>query len=264
MIEILSFDFAQNAIIASLLLSVCVGIIGTLVVINKMSFVASGIAHGAYGGVGIAFFAGFSPNLGALGFGLILSVLIAYFSFNERGRFDSVIGAIWAFGMAVGVIFADLSDKMNVDLMSYLFGSILAVPKSDLYIIAGLDVLILCFIGLFYRAICAASFDSEFALLRGVSTRALYYAQSVFMGLCVVVSIRLVGLVMVIALLTITPYIAEKFSKNLALMMALSTAFSALFCLGGLGLAFYFDLTSGASIILLASLAFFLMKILKD
>ena len=176
-------------------------------------FVASGIAHGAYGGVGIAFFAGFSPNLGALGFGLILSVLIAYFSFNERGRFDSVIGAIWAFGMAVGVIFADLSDKMNVDL----------------YIIAGLDVLILCFVGLFYRAICAASFDSEFALLRGVSTRALYYAQSVFMGLCVVVSIRLVGLVMVIALLTITPYIAEKFSKNLALMMALSTAFSALF-----------------------------------
>lgn len=263
MLEILNLTFAQNALIASLLLSVAVGIIGTLVVINKMSFVAGGIAHGAYGGVGIAFFAGFAPSLGALGFALVLSILIAYFSFEERGRFDSVIGAIWAFGMAIGVLFADLTPGYNSDLMSYLFGSILAVPRSDLYIIAGLDLLFLAFVALFYRQICAASFDSEFAYLRGISTKALYYAQSIFMGLCVVISIRLVGLVLVIALLTIAPYIAEKFSKNLASMMILSTLICAMFCVGGLLIAFYLDLTSGASIILLASVIFFLIKLKK-
>ena len=131
MLDILALDFVQNALIASFLVSIAAGIIGSVVVINKMSFAAGGVAHGAYAGVGVAFFAGFAPFLGALGAAVILGLLIAFFSFEKNERFDSLIGAIWAFGMALGIVFSELSDGYTSDLMSYLFGSILAVSKAD-------------------------------------------------------------------------------------------------------------------------------------
>ena len=263
MLEILAVDFVQNALIASFLISIAAGIIGSVVVINKMSFAAGGVAHGAYAGVGVAFFAGFAPFLGALGAAVILGLLIAFFSFEKNERFDSLIGAIWAFGMALGIVFSELSDGYTSDLMSYLFGSILAVSKADLALMAGFDLLFLLFAILLYPRLCAFSFDSEFARLRGVGVKPLYYTLCVLIALCVVMSIQIVGLVLVIALLTIAPSIAERFAKSLAQMMIYSALFAFVFCVLGLVLAFYLNLSSGASIIIIATLVFFMAKFKK-
>lgn len=261
MLDALHFTFMQNALIAGILVSVACGIIGSLTIINKMTFIAGGIAHGAYGGIGMAFFVGFAPLLGASGFALILGVVIAFISLKNKERTDSVIGAIWAFGMAVGIIFADLTPGYNQDLMSYLFGSILAVSDSDLIFMSAIDIIFIAFAIVFYPQICATSFDSEFASLRGIKTKLMYYAMTILMALCVVATIRVVGLILVIALLTMPPYIAEKFSPNLGAMMAISAAISCVFCVLGLILSYEFNLTSGASIILVATICFFALNL---
>ncbi|MBR8461315.1 metal ABC transporter permease [Campylobacter sp. faydin G-105] len=257
MAEILNLNFMQNALLAGLLVSIVCGLIGSLVVINRMTFIAGGIAHGAYGGIGLAFFLSLDPLLGAGLFSLFLAILIATITLNDKTKIDSVIGAIWAFGMAIGIIFIDLTPGYRADLMSYLFGSILAVSDADLVFIGIIDVIFLLIISLFYRQFVAISFDSEFAKLRSVNTTLFYYILVCMMALCVVATIRVVGLILVIALLTIPPYMAQIFAKRLGSMMAISTIFSVIFCIAGLTLSFCFNLTSGASIILIASLCFF-------
>lgn len=257
MIEILSLNFMQNALVAGLLVSAICGISGSLIVVNRMSFIAGGIAHGAYGGIGAAFFLGVDPLLGAGVFSLFLALIIATVTLKDRARMDSVIGAIWAFGMAAGIIFIDLTPGYSGDLMSYLFGSILAVSGADLAFMATLGVAFLAAIAVFYRQFAAVSFDAEFARLRGVRTTLFYYALVCMTALCVVATIRVVGLILVIALLTIPPFIAQNFAKRLGSMMAISAALSAIFCLAGLFVSFWLNLTSGASIILIASVCFF-------
>ncbi|MCI7364682.1 metal ABC transporter permease [Campylobacter lanienae] len=253
----------QNAILAGILVSIACGVIGSLIVINKMTFIAGGVAHGAYGGIGIAFYFGFSALFGAAGFAVAIGLLIAFISSKNRDRIDSIIGAIWAFGMSVGIIFVDLSPGYNADLMSYLFGSILAVSTEDLIFMSVLDTVFVLFALLFYTQICAFCFDSEFAKLRGINVGFLYYLMSLLIALCVVSTISVVGLILVIALLSIPPYIAEKFSPNLAIMMVLSAILSAIFILCGLILSYYFDLTSGAAIIAVATIAFFIAEFCK-
>lgn len=264
MFEFLSYEFMQNAIFGAILISIACGIIGTLSVINKMSFIAGGVAHGSYGGIGIAFFLGLAPLQSAGVFAIILGLIIAFVSLKNQERTDSVIGAIWAFGMAVGIIFIDLSPGYSGDLMSYLFGSILAVSSSDLVFISLIDLIFIIFAVLFYAQICAVSFDSEFATLRGVRVKFLYYAMTTLIALCVVISIEIVGLILVIALLTIPPFIAEKFSPNLAVMMILSSIIAAIFCVSGLAASYKFNLSSGAAIILIATICFFGLNLIKS
>ena len=258
MAEILSYDFMRNALLGGLLVSIVCGVVGSLVVINRMSFIAGGIAHGAYGGIGIALFLGISPVLGASVFALFLGLLIAYVTLRNTERFDAVIGAIWAFGMALGIIFADLTPGYKSDLMSFLFGSILAINHENLIFIGICGAAFAALTACFYRQFLAISFDKEFALLRGVNTSVFYYVLVVMASLAVVASIQIVGLILV---MTIPPFIAEKISKNLGSMMAISCALSALFCAAGLVLSFKLNLTSGASIILVASVCFFASSI---
>ncbi|MFV0482264.1 MAG: metal ABC transporter permease [Campylobacteraceae bacterium] len=261
MIEILSYSFMQNALISGILVSVACGIVGTLVVVNRVVFIAGGIAHGAYGGLGIAFFLGISPLFGALGFSLALALIIALLTYKNKNRIDSVIGAIWAFGMALGIILIDITPGYNVDLMSYLFGSILSVSIEDLYLIGIVAVFILTLTVLFYKEFLAMSFDMEFAKLQGVKVKLFYIILVMMMALCIVATIRAVGLILVIALLTIPPYIAEKFCVRLGSMMALSTTLSIIFTALGLTLSYKFNLTSGASIIMVAVFTFLLTEI---
>lgn len=257
MSEILSLNFMQNALIAGLLVSVLCAMVGSLVVINRLSFIAGGIAHGAYGGIGVAFFFSLEPLFGAGVFSLVLALIIAFITLKDRTKIDSAIGAIWAFGMAIGIIFIDLTPGYSADLMSYLFGSILAVSDMDLAFMGAITALFLITIMLFYRQFVAISFDAEFARLRGVRTNLFYYLLICMTALCVVATIRVVGLILVIALLTIPPYIAQIFAKRLGAMMAISALFSVLFCTLGLWVSFELNLTSGACIILIASLCFF-------
>jgi len=263
MFEVLEYSFIQNAIIAAILVSIATGIIGSLIVVNKMTFLAGGIAHSSYGGIGIAIFLGIPIFLGASIFAVISALIIAYLSFNKRGRIDIFIGLIWAVGMAIGIIFVDLTPGYNVDLMSYLFGSILAVSKSDLIFMALLVIAVLIFIHAFYRQILAVSYDSEYASLKGINSKLFFALILIFSALTVVVAIKVVGLILVIALMSIPTYIAEQISNSLYSMMIKSSIIATIFSLIGLIVSYSFDITSGAAIIVVSAIGLILFTLIN-
>jgi len=261
MIEALQFEFIQHALLAGVLVSFAAGIIGSLIVVNRMVFLAGGMAHASYGGIGMAVYFGFPIFLGASLFAVTAAMLIAMLTMHTRHRMDTFIGLIWAVGMAIGVIFIDLTPGYNVDMMSYLFGSILAVSTEDIYFMAGLLAIILFVITFWYRDILAVSYDSEYAALRGVNVKFFYTLILILSALTVVIAIKVVGLILVIAMLTIPVYIAEKLSTSLLSMMFISGIIATFFTLAGLWFSYTYNLTSGASIILVsaASLGLFLL-----
>jgi zinc transport system permease protein len=257
MLEALQFEFMRNALLAGLLTSVACGVIGTFVVVNRIVFLSGGIAHAAYGGIGLAFFFGLPFVVGTLGFALLVAMVMAVVTLKARHRSDTIIGVLWAVGMALGVILLDLTPGYNVDLMSFLFGSILAVPTFDLWLMLVLNVLILVTVGYFYNDFLALSYDEDFAKVRGVRVTLLYFLLLAMVALSVVMIIRLVGLILVIALLTIPPFIAEKYSGSLRAMMLISSLLCCIFTMVGLWISYFFNLTSGATIILVAGVCFF-------
>jgi zinc transport system permease protein len=184
-------------------------------------------------------------------------MLMAVVTLKARHRSDTIIGALWAVGMALGVILLDLTPGYNVDLMSFLFGSILAVPTSDLWLMFILNGVILIAVGFFYNDFLALSYDEDFAQIRGVRVRLLYFLLLAMVALSVVMIIRLVGLILVVALLTIPPFIAERYSGSLKTMMFLSFILNCVFTVCGLWLSYKFNLTSGATIIMVAAVFFF-------
>ncbi|UCH20393.1 MAG: metal ABC transporter permease [Deltaproteobacteria bacterium] len=263
MIEALQFEFMQNALVAGLLASVICGIMGTLVVVNRIVFLSGGIAHAAYGGIGLAFFFGWPYKVGAIGFSLLSAMVMAAVSLKAKHRSDTIIGVIWAVGMALGIILLDLTPGYNVDLMSYLFGSILSVPDSDLWLLLAASVLIIITVAYFYNDYLAMSYDEEFAQIRGVSVKFLYFLLIGLLAVSIVMIIQVVGLILVIALLTIPPFIAEKYSKSLFKMMVFSSFLSVIFTITGLWLSYVFNLTSGASIIMVAGTGFFISLLVE-
>jgi len=256
--EALQFDFVRNALIAGVLVSIVCGVIGTLVVVNRIVFISGGIAHAAYGGIGLAFYLGIAPTLGAAAFSVLVAIVMGLVSLGSKQRAYTVIGVLWAVGMALGVILIDITPGYGVDLMSYLFGSILAVSTFDLWMMIPLDAVVLLMVALFYKEFMALSYDEEFAFVVGIPVKTLYFTLLIMTALCVVMVIRLVGLILVIALLTIPPYIAEKYTGSLGKMMALSSLLGVIFTLAGLWLSYGYNLSSGASIILVAGVVFFL------
>ena len=263
MLEALSFEFMQNALIAGLLVSFASGIIGSLIVVNRMVFLAGGVAHTSYGGIGLAIYFGLPIFLGASIFSVSAALLMAYLTLNQRERIDIFIGLIWAVGMAIGIIFVDLTPGYNVDLMSYLFGSILAVSSDDLYYIGILLTFIIGIVTFFYRDILAVSYDSEYAILRGINVKLFYTLILVLSALTVVIAIKVVGLILVIALLTIPIYIAEKLSNSLYGMMIVSSLLSSFFTILGLFFSYTYDLTSGATIIMVSAISLFIFLIIN-
>lgn len=257
MLEAFQLEFMQNAVLAGLLASVACGVIGSLVVVNRMVFLAGGVAHAAYGGVGLAFFLGLPVLPCAVGFTLLASLIMGAVTLTYVERADTVIGVLWAAGMAFGIILLDVTPGYNVDLMSYLFGNILTVPKSDLLVMLVLDCLILSLVVLFYKDFLAMSFDQEFAKAGGSPVKFLHFLMLGMIAVSVVMIIQVVGLILVIALLSIAPNLAERQTRSLGGMMILAGFWSAFFCLAGLWLAYTFDITSGASIIAVAVATFF-------
>ena len=263
MLEAFQFEFMRNALMAGFMASIICGVIGTLVVVNRIVFMAGGIAHAAYGGIGLAFFFGIPYLAGIFGFSVFLSFIMAAITLKEKNRADTFIGVLWAVGMALGVILIDIKEGYNVDLMSYLFGSILSVPPSELIIMGGLTIFILLAVGLFYYDFLAMSYDQEFAQIRGVPVKWLYFLLIAMIAISVVIVIKVVGLILIIALLTIPPFIAEKYTHSLFNMMLLSSLLSTIFSLVGLWLSYTFNLTTGATIIMVAA-SFFFMSFLID
>jgi len=263
MLGVLQFEFMQNALIAGLLASIVCGIIGTLVVVNRLAFLSGGIAHAAYGGIGIAVYFGLPFAVGTLGFALLAALLMAVVTLKARHRSDTIVGVLWAVGMALGIILLDLTPGYNVDLMSYLFGSILTVPQSDLWQMLVIVLVIAIVVIYFYNDFLAMSYDSEFARLRNIPVKLLYFLLLAMIAVSVVILIRVVGLILVIALLTIPPYIAEKFSGSLRTMMVIAVLISCGFTMTGLWLSYLLNLTSGATIILVAASGFFIALVLE-
>ncbi len=264
MTEILQLEFVRNALVAGVLISVICGVIGSLVVVNRIVFLAGGIAHASYGGIGLAFFLGIPYLPGTICFSIISALIMAKVTLRFKHRSDTIVGVIWAAGMAIGVIMLDLTPGYNVDLLSYLFGSILAVPKTELWSMFGLTLSILIFLIFFYSQILAVSYDDEFASVMGIKVDRLYYLMITTVSVAVVVIVRAVGLIMVLAMLTISPYIAEKLTKSLKSMMLLASILNAIFVALGLFLSYRYDLTTGASIIMVATVFFGITMLLPS
>ncbi|MFP4084597.1 MAG: metal ABC transporter permease [Desulfonatronovibrio sp.] len=258
MFEILEYEFMRNALTAGLLVSIACGIIGSLVVINRIVFISGGIAHASYGGIGLAFFAGFAPYLGAAMVALLSALIMGIVSRGNKHRSDTVIGVIWAVGMSAGIIFMDLTPGYHVDLMSYLFGSILMVPQSSLLTMSAMNMAIILIIFLFYKEFLAISYDEEFSMAMGVPVGPLYFLLLLMVALTVVMTIQVVGLILVIALLTIPSYLAEKYTTSLKNMMILAVIISVFFTQTGIWLSYYLNLSTGAVIVLVAAVFFFL------
>jgi zinc transport system permease protein len=263
MLDVLQFDFMRHALLAGLLASLICGIMGTLVVVNRIVFLSGGIAHAAYGGIGLSLYLGWPHLLGTLGFSLVSAMVMAAVSLKARHRADTIVGVIWAVGMATGIILVDLTPGYNVDLMSYLFGSILTVASSDLWIMLGIGLVLTVMVIVYYPDLLALSYDEEFARIRGVPVTALYFTLIGLLALSIVMIIQVVGLILVIALLTIPPYMVEKRAKSLGHMMVGSAVLGALFTLLGLAVAYRFNITSGAAIILVAGVAFILLTAIE-
>ena len=281
--EALAFGFMRNAIVAGILVSVACGIIGTFVVIKRIVFISGGIAHAAYGGIGLGYFFKYSllpilvagsqvasdhrpgswPLLGAILFSLLAAVIMGLIQRRTRQRADTIIGVLWAIGMAIGIVFVDLSEGYKVDLMSYLFGSILAVERTELLVILLLDLMIIALVYLFYKELIAISFDETFATVENVPVDIIYIMLLCLIALTVVMMMRVVGLIMVIAMLTMPAAIASQFVKSIKQMVITSIILGMLFTFLGLWFSYAWNLTSGASIILVSGIAYLISLAVK-
>ncbi|NLY51763.1 MAG: metal ABC transporter permease [Firmicutes bacterium] len=253
-----SYSFLQHALLAGVLASIAAGIAGTYVVVKRISLISGGIAHSILGGMGIAYYFGFDPAQGAVISALIAAVIIGLVSLKARQHEDTVIGALWAVGMAIGIVFIARTPGYNVDLMTFLFGNILLVSSEDLLLIALLDGLILVITVLFYKQFLAVAFDEEHAQLRGMPVEFLYLLLLMLIALTVVILIKIVGLILAIALLTLPPAIANRYAGSLAQMMLLAVGLGMFFNAAGLLVSYQADLPTGATIVLIAGAAYLL------
>lgn len=248
-----SYTFMQNALAVSLLASVAAGVIGTLISVNRMSALAGSIAHASFGGLGLAYVAGFDPLLGAMGMAVASSLGIAAVSSRGKRRTGTAMAAVWATGMAAGLILIKLSGTYAADLMSWLFGSLLAVSSTDILYAGILNGVVLLLVIAFYKEFLAVSYDPEFSRLQGVPVTLFRVVFLVMTALTAVLLMRITGLIMVIAMLAIPPAIAEMFTGSLWKMMVLSSVLAALFNISGLIASWRLDLPPGAVIILIAA-----------
>ena len=251
----------QHAIIACIFASIGCGIMGTYIVVRRIGFLAGGIAHSVLAGMGIAYFIGAAPLIGALIAALIAGILIGWISLKWKQDEDILIAAFWSVGMAIGIIFISRTEGYNIDLMSYLFGNILLVSLQDICLMAFLDVVLIILVALFYRQFLAATFDEEFSRLRGVNIEFIYILLLSMVSLTVVLLIQIVGLILVLALLILPAASATQFSGSIMKMMILSVTFSLLITLTGLLVSYAPDFPSGATIIIVAGI-FYVLSII--
>lgn len=260
---IFSYEFMRNALIASFWISLATGIIGTLVVLNRIVSLSGGIAHAAYGGVGISYFLGQDPMIGALLFSTASALIMGVAKRKSKSGADTLIGVMWSIGMAIGIIFISLTPGYKANLMSYLFGSILAVSGTDLRLMALIAFLVLGFVFFTYRSLLAISYDKTFSTVRNIPVNLSYLTMLVLIGLTVVVAMRMVGLILVIALLSIPPAIALNHFKDVRLIMLVSVVLSFVMCFLGLVISFQTNIQAGPVIILLASAIFLISSIVR-
>lgn len=257
-------DILINAMLASFLSAILFGILGSLVTVRRIASFAGAISHAVLGGIGMALFfsvrgilPSFSPLLGAFVFALLSALIIFFVSLKSKQREDTVINAVWAIGMSIGVLFMAKTPGYT-DPASYLFGNILLISKLDLLLLASLDLIVLLLVWLFYPQILSSSFDESFARVRGVKTDFVFLILLIIIAISVVLLQTFVGLVMVIAMLTLPSGTSAYVSKSLSAMMFFASILSLVFSLSGLALSWTLDLPSGAVTVVFAGFVFLL------
>jgi zinc transport system permease protein len=249
--EILTYEFMQNALFAGIFASIICGIIGPFIVAKRMVFISDGLSHTAFGGLGIAYWLGLNPLVGAVAFVLLAAVAIGSLEENKIYRNDLLIGIIWAVGMAIGIGFIYMTPGYAPDLMTFLFGNILMVSRSSIYFSFLLIFIVVVCTAVFYKGFIAITLDEEFARARGLPVRLLNTGLLVLIALSIVTLIQVVGIVLLIALLTIPVAIAHEVSSDFRMIMLISVLAGIIMCMGGLFASYTVEFPSGASIVLI-------------
>lgn len=258
------YQFLQNALFAGILASIVCGIIGVVIVEKKLVMMSGGIAHTSYGGVGLGYLLGFEPIIGAFLFSICAAFGIGFIRRKGNTHSDVIIGLFWSLGMALGILFIALMPGYPPDLTSYLFGNILSVTKADLYLMICLTFIVVLIIIALFNDWKAYLFDEEFASITGVKTTVLEYLLLVLIAMTVVVLIRVVGIILVLALLTAPAATAGMLTSNLKKRMLYSVLLGTVFCIAGLWISYKINIASGASIVILSILCFFLMYVIRS
>ena len=259
----LQYDFMKNALAAGLAASVLCGVIGIYVILNKIVFISDGIAHAAFGGIGLGYFLGYDPLAFGIGSAVLTAIGIGMISSKARVSEDTAIGVFMATGMALGIMLLTISQGYARDLYGYLFGNILAVTGSDALFISVLTLIILLLVYLLYKELLLLSFDPIYAEAIGLPVRGLRLLLLAMVAFSVVILIKIVGIIMVIALLTIPGAISRRHLTGLPCIMAGSVILGSVFVTLGLLVSYELDVPSGATIILIAAVAFFLSTLLS-
>ena len=255
---LLSYGFGQRALAGGLIIATTCSFISFFVIVRRMAFVGMGISHAAFGGVSIGIVAGVNPILTAGGFCVLVAGGIGWLSRKGRLHEDTVIGILFAASMAMGVVLVRMANAYNLDLMSYLFGSILALNWTDVIIVAVLSALVVSFLVLFFKELLFFVFDEETATASGVPVRLVYYGLLISMAVTIVVSIKLVGIILVSALLVIPGAIGMQLSRNYRGVLAVSLTSGLVGVASGLFISSWVDVASGAAIVLVMFLMFLL------
>lgn len=260
MMDILQYSFFQHALLGSLLASILCGLVGTYIVTRRLVFISGGLTHASFGGVGLGVYLGISPILSAMLFTVLSAFGVQWLSTRHEMREDSAIAIFWTFGMSLGIIFSFLSPTFMPDLSSYLFGNILTITAGDLWLLGTLACLAVIVFSLFYRTIMFVAFDREFARSQGLPVQAIDYLLMGFIALTIVACLRMVGIVLVLSLLTIPQSIASLFTLNYKRMLISSIFIGCASCLGGLCLSYFWNVPSGACVILVSILLYAVCK----
>lgn len=259
-VSILQYEFGQNAFLAAIFASISCGLIGTYIVAKRLVFISGGITHASFGGIGIGYYLGIDPIIGAVVFGVLSALGVEFFTKRADMREDSAIAMLWALGMAIGIIFVYLTPGYAPNLLSYLFGNILIVSYSDLLIMLLLTVAICLFFIFSSKMILFVSFDEEFARTNNAPVKTFNIVLMSLVALTIVFNIKVVGIILIMSLLTIPQAIANMFTKTFVSMMLLSVVFAFIGSTSGLLLSYKLDIPSGAAIIFTLVLLFLVIK----
>lgn len=259
--SIFEYAFFQNALLGSLLASILCGFVGTYIVSRRLVFISGGITHASFGGIGLGVFLGISPILGAMVFSILSAFGVQWMSHRADVREDSAIAVFWTFGMSVGIICCFLTPGFMPDLSSYLFGSILTIGQSDLILLGVLTILTIIGFALFYHQILSVAFDTVFARSQHLPVALIEYAMMALIAMTIVSTLRMVGVVLAISLLTIPQMTANTFTFNFKKIIALSIVIGWIDCLIGLFISYLLNVPSGASIIFVSILVYALLKL---
>lgn len=260
---LIEYSFMRNALLAGILASVICGVIGVIITEKKLLIMSGGIAHTAYGGVGLGYLLGFEPILGAGLFSVAAAFIIGTVRRKNSASSDIIISLLWSLGMALGIAFTGMMDGYPPDINSYLFGNILSVTRLDIYIMLPLTLIILLTVAVFFNDWKAFLFDSSFAKINGLKTVFLEYLLLMLTALSIVSLIRVVGIILVIALLSAPAACAAQLSKTLKSRIIAAVLLSAAFCIAGITLSYYLGIASGAAIVFVSVTSYFILLMLK-